>query len=215
MLVVRSVASSTSLSTPVTVTVCAVLQFAFVNVSAPLTVATDEEPVVGVTVTFPEGRVLRTTVYVAVRPEPLASVTVTAFSDTVTPGVSLSVVVTLTSVFERAVYFKSVPVGAPSSMLYVTVPSASLSSWPVTVTVCAVLQFEVVNVREDGDAVPSVVSLLATVIATSAVGSLPSFTVKLAVPPASVACPVTELVTTDAVSSSVSVTLTEPALNPA
>ena len=57
-----SAASSTSLSTPVTVTVCGVLQSEVVKVSAPLTVAADESPVAGVTVTVPVGRVSRTSV---------------------------------------------------------------------------------------------------------------------------------------------------------
>ena len=71
-------------------------------------------------------------------------------------------------------------------MLNEMLPSSRLSSTPVTVTVCGVLQFADVNVSEAGLTVPSVVSLELTAMVTSAVGWLSSTTVKVAVPPASV-----------------------------
>ena len=74
-------------------------------------------------------------------------------------------------------------------------PSTAVSSTPVTVTVCAVLQFEEVNIIEEGEAVPSVVSELLMAIDTSADGWLFNFTVKVAVPPASVVEPVIALMT--------------------
>ena len=65
-------------------------------------------------------------------------------------------------------------------------PSISLSSAPVTVTVWALFQLAGVKVRLAGETVPSVISLLATGIVTFAVGWLLSTTVKVAVPPDSV-----------------------------
>jgi hypothetical protein len=65
-------------------------------------------------------------------------------------------------------------------------PSSTRSSTPVTVTVCGTFQSAAVNVRLAAETVPSVVSLEATGMTTSAVGSLVRTTVKLAVPPASV-----------------------------
>ena len=83
----------------------------------------------------------------------------------------------------------------------VTVPSSTASSTPVTVTVCAVFQLPVVKVRvveaagapPPADTRPSVVSRLVTVTVTAAVGCDRSTTVNVAVPPASVACPLTAL----------------------
>ena len=65
-------------------------------------------------------------------------------------------------------------------------PSCTASSTPVTVTVWATFQFAAVNVRLAAETVPSAVLLLATGIATSAVGWLVSTAVNVAVPPASV-----------------------------
>ena len=56
----------------------------------------------------------------------------------------------------------------------------------MTVTVCGRFQFAAVNLRLEAETVPSVGVLEATGRVTSAVGWLPSFTVKVAVPPASV-----------------------------
>ena len=65
-------------------------------------------------------------------------------------------------------------------------PSIKLSSTPVTVTVCGVLQLAVVKVRLPVDSVPSLLSEELRAIVTLAVGALSSTTLKLAVPPASV-----------------------------
>src|ERR1044072_4741154 len=65
-------------------------------------------------------------------------------------------------------------------------PSWTWSSTPVTVTVWATFQLAVRNVRLAVENVASAGSLLATGIATLAVGWLLRRTVKLAVPPASV-----------------------------
>lgn len=70
-------------------------------------------------------------------------------------------------------------------MVYATKPSASASSTPVTVTVCATFQFTLVKVSEAGETVPSVVSLEASGTVTSPCGWRPSFTVKVAVAPRS------------------------------
>ena len=64
---------------------------------------------------------------------------------------------------------------------------------PVTVTACVVFQVESVKVSDDGDTVPSLVSgfplasRLDTDTVTAAKGRVSSATVKVAVPPASVA----------------------------
>jgi len=59
----------------------------------------------------------------------------------------------------------------------------------VTVTICGVFQFAGVNVTLVGETVPSLVSLDVKPIVTSAVGSLSSTIVHVAVPPASVVSP--------------------------
>ena len=64
-----------------------------------------------------------------------------------------------------------------------------VSCTPVTVTVCSVSQFAAVKLKTAGKAVPSLGSWLITATATAADGSVNSFTVKVAVPPASVAWP--------------------------
>src|SRR4051812_37434813 len=68
-------------------------------------------------------------------------------------------------------------------------PSSRLSSTPVTVTVCGVLQLAEVKVNDAGETVPSVVSLELRPIVTLAVGFDVSTTVNVAVPPASVVLP--------------------------
>src|SRR6185503_4381677 len=88
-------------------------------------------------------------------------------------------------------------------------PSATASSAPVTVTVCGSFQSAAVNVRFEPESVPSAVLLEATGITTSAVGSLLSTTLKLAVPPASVvARPETGMTSMPAASSSALLTAT-------
>ena len=79
--------------------------------------------------------------------------------------------------------------------MYPWLPSTAVSSAPVTVTVWAVLQLEEENIIEEGDTVPSVVSELLIAIETFADGWLFKFTVKVAVPPASVVEPVIALMT--------------------
>src|SRR5437867_679030 len=65
-------------------------------------------------------------------------------------------------------------------------PSWTRSSTPVTVTVCATFQFDVVNVRHTGATVPSVRSLDDNPIITFAEGWVFRTTVNVAVPPDSV-----------------------------
>jgi hypothetical protein len=74
-------------------------------------------------------------------------------------------------------------------------PSTAVSSAPVTVTVWAVFQLEEENIIEEGETVPSVVSELLIAIETFADGWLFKFTVKVAVPPASVVEAVIALMT--------------------
>ena len=57
--------------------------------------------------------------------------------------------------------------------MIVVVPGAS----PVTVTVCAVSQFNIVNVNTPGATVATLVSALATLIVTDPVGALANTTV--------------------------------------
>ena len=90
------VPSTTKSSTPVTVTVCAIFQFAAVNVSAagktvPSVASLDESGIV----TSAVGWLVRTTVNVAV--PPISVVVRPDVGVTVTPTVSLSVVETATS----------------------------------------------------------------------------------------------------------------------
>ena len=84
-----------SSSTPVTVTVCAVSQFADVNVSGLVTVASPSSEDVMVSTTFDDGSALSTTVKMSVEP---ASVTLVdpLVSAIVNPATSSSVVVTET-----------------------------------------------------------------------------------------------------------------------
>ena len=77
-------------------------------------------------------------------------------------------------------------------------PSIVESSIPVTVTVWAVFQFDDVNNKDAGETEPSVESELLSAIETFAVGWLFKFTVKVAVPPASVVEPVMALMTNPA-----------------
>ena len=65
-------------------------------------------------------------------------------------------------------------------------PSAAVSSTPVTVTVWAVFQFELVNVNWAGDTVASPVLADVTDMTTSEEGWVLSTTVKVSVPPDSV-----------------------------
>ena len=77
----------------------------------------------------------------------------------------------------------------------------------MAVTVCAVLQFEDVNVRVEGLTVPSAVLELLTAIVTLAVGWHESFTVNVAVVQYSVVTPLIVVTVNPAVSSSMFVTV--------
>ena len=82
-------------------------------------------------------------------------------------------------------------------------------------TVCATFQLLDVNVREELETVPSVVSLLLRPMVTSAVGCVFSTTVNVAVPPASVVTnPEVGVTMIPAVSLSVLLTLTSAAFRP-
>ena len=94
----------------------------------------------------------------------------------VAPAMSLSTSVTMTLV-ERLLYLVSVEV-AVWVMVALRLPVwSTLSSTPVTVTVCAVFQLEVLNVNEEGLTVATVVLLDVTATLTLAEGWLASFTV--------------------------------------
>ena len=71
-------------------------------------------------------------------------------------------------------------------------PSSTVSCTPVTVTVSAVFQAEGAKVSDEGFTVPSPRSRLETATVTATEGCVSSATVNVAVPPASVAWPVTE-----------------------
>ena len=89
--------------------------------------------------------------------------------------------------------------------------SVSESFTPLTVTVLVVFQLPVVKVRLAGDAVAAPVSSEVTDTVTFPLGCVASFTVKVPLP----ASPTVRLVrfnTRFAVSSSVTLTLTEPVL---
>ena len=68
-----------------------------------------------------------------------------------------------------------------------TSPSSQTSSTPVAVTVCAVFHAVAAKVSDDGDTVPSVASPDPTATVTACDGCVSSATVKVAVPPPSVA----------------------------
>src|SRR6185369_9318307 len=177
--------SSTRSSTPVTVTVCGTFQSAAVNVrfaaeTLPSVVSLEATGMTTSTV----GWLVRTTVKLAVPPASVVPRPATGV--TVMPASSLSALVTATSAGSIVAKIGSAEAGAPTATLYAMSPSSTASSAPVTMTVCGVFQSAAVNVRLVAETVPSVVSLEATGITTSAVGWLVRTTVKLAVPPASV-----------------------------
>ena len=90
-----------------------------------------------------------------------------------------------------------------------------MSSTPVTVTVCAMFQFTLVNVRLAGATTPSAGALELSAMVTSAVGWLVSTTVNVAVPPASVVVrPAIGVTVMPEPSLSVLVTATSAALMP-
>ena len=79
-------------------------------------------------------------------------------------------------------------------MSYRTSPSSTVSGWPATTTVCTWFQLESLKVSLASlvSTAPSVVSLLSTSITTlvPVAGWLIRLTLKVAVPPASVGCPI-------------------------
>ena len=79
----------------------------------------------------------------------------------------------------------SVETAAPTTMVYPMLPSSIGSFTPVTVTVCAVLQFAAVNTSEAVLTVPSLVSRELIGIVTLAVGSESRRTEKVTLPPVS------------------------------
>ena len=89
--------------------------------------------------------------------------------------------------------------------------SVSESFTPLTVTVLVVFQLPVVKVRLAGDAVAAPVSSEVTDTVTLALGCVASFTVKVPLP-ASSTVRLVRFNTRFAVSSSVTLTLTEPVL---
>ena len=96
-------------------------------------------------------------------------------------------------------------------IVLVTLSSLTLSLTPVTVTVCAVLQFEMLKVSTKAERETSVPSPAVSEKTTLPVGSLPSTTLKVSVPPLSltrVALSVSAMVKVAASTPSVVVTLT-------
>ena len=94
-------------------------------------------------------------------------------------------------------------------------PSSNKSLTPVTVTVCGVFQFAVVNVTLAGLTVPSDVSLELSPIVTFAVGCAVRTMVNVAVPPASVVVrPKVGLTVMPAVSLSMLITDTSSGFRP-
>ena len=200
--------SSVSL-TPVTVTVWVVSQLLGVNVSAVVdAVASPESDVATLMTTLEVGLVLRRTVNVDADP---ASVTVTELVDTVRPGESSSVVVALRVRLATLSYASSEDPSTTNTVIVVVwSPSLESSSIPVTVTVWAVSQFELVNVSAVGATVASPVSPDDVLMTTSLDGWVFSTRVNVSVDPASetvVAPPDAETVT-PAESSSAVVTAT-------
>ena len=211
--------SSTKSSTPVTVTVCGfsaeafALKFSTLGDTVPSAVLLEERLIE----TFVSGTLVRAKVNVSVRPAPVASVvTSPLFGVTATPATSSSMFVTDTSSgLIVPSYFGSVLAVTAVMMLYATVPSSIESCTPVSVTVCAVCALTEVNVRLEGDTVPSPVSLEDSPIVTSEIGSVFSFTVNDARPPASVVVgPLVGVTVTPATSSSMFVTDTSSGLIP-
>ena len=182
---VDEIVPSTKLSsTPVTVTVCGVFQLAFVKVNGVFTVVSPVSLEVTVRTTFDAGWAVRTTVNVSVVPVSATAVD-PPVSVTVNPATSSSVVVAVT--VWSATGSKSLSELASSTTIVIVelmFPSMILSSTPVTVTVCAVFQFNGVNVR-GVFTVASPVSLEVMVRTTSDAGWAFKTTVNVSVVPVS------------------------------
>ncbi len=177
--------SSSGSSTPVTVTVWAVFQFDVVNVRVDgLTEASPESDLVTLTTTLEDGATLSTTVNVSVVP---VSETDVEVLDRVMPGESSSVVVADNVWSARLSKALSELASLTDTVIVVDwSPSLIVSSTPVTVTVWAVSQLDVVNVSDEVDTVASPVSALDTLNTTSDVGWALRTTVNVSVDPASV-----------------------------
>ena len=174
-------------STPVTVTVCAVFQLLLVKVRLDaLTVASPVSPEVTVITTSLEGWAVNTTVKASVPPASVTDV-LPLVSVTVKPAESLSVVVTATVLSARESKLLSLELSFTDNVRVVLCdPSISLSSTPVTVTVCVEFQLLLVKVRLEALSVASPISPEVTAITTSLEGCAVKTTVKVSVPPASV-----------------------------
>ena len=183
MVIVEVMVPSIMLSSaPVTVTVCAVSQFAGVNVSGLLTVASLVSSDVTVNTTSDVGWASRTTVNVSVLPASVTSVDPSS-SSTVNPATSSSVVSTETVRSATASKSSSELASSTATVIVeVMVPSTMSSSAPVTVTVCGVSQFADVKVTLAGT-VASPVSSDVIVRTTSVAGSASRTTVNVSVVP--------------------------------
>ena len=173
--------------TPVTVTVCGVLQLSVVKVKVDgATVASPRSPLLTESRTSRRGRALSTTVKSSVDAPSPTSV-FPSDSTTVKPGMSSSVVVAVnaSSGSGSKVSSDAASLTATERVL-VCGPSAKSSSTPETVTVCGVSQSIGVNVSVAALRIASPGSLLVRSNTTSVAGSVSSTTVKLSVPPASV-----------------------------
>ena len=161
--------SMMSSSAPVTVTVCAVSQFAGVKEIVPDIVASPVSLEDIAITTLSLGCASRTIVNVSVVPDSSTSVE-PSNSSTVNPATSSSVVSTETVWLATASKSLSELASSTATVIVeVIVPSIMLSSTPVTVTVCGVSQFADVKVSELlPDASPA--SLKLTVTITSDVG---------------------------------------------
>ena len=165
-------------------TVWAVSQFDVVNVRVDgLTEASPESDLVTLTTTSEDGATLSTTVNVSVVP---VSDTDVEVLDRVMPGESSSVVVAdrvWSAMLSKAL--SELPSLTVTVIAVDWSPSLIVSSTPVTVTVWAVSQFDVVNVSDATDTVASPVSPEETSNTTSDVGWALRTTVNVSVDPAS------------------------------
>ena len=179
--------SRMSSSSPVSVTVCGASQSAAVNVSwAGLTVTSPVSSLDTSMTTFDVGSEVSTTVRSSVVPD---SDTVEPPPDSLTmkPAVSSSEVVVETVWLATPSNASSELGSLMDTRTSVTwSPSATSSSTPVTVTVCAVFQLPGVKVRREGETVTSPASGEDRSITTLVSGARSNSTSNVSVPPASV-----------------------------
>ena len=193
-------------STPVTVTVWGIDQFADVNdIDVGDTVASLVLSEDTVRMTLEVGWVSSATLNVPVDP---ASVTVTVVPDRVYPAVSSSNVVAV-RVWSANESNASSPDASTDRIIVVTwVPSSMASSTLATVTSWGVDQFDDVNVNVAGDTVASLVSADETEITTGESGSESRTTVNESVDPVSSRSSAVTSCVNPTVSSSTVVTVT-------